>query len=228
MHKAESLGLDAERIEYAALHGLLRAAQGKGPSPIVAMDMAVEGEPTGPDLRRVVALESEALVRIWSGAPDAALAKLEQATGIAERRGDLLRLYLHLGLRGAALLAAGRAEEAGRTLEQAIGMANRIATSVLLPLFAAWRVEAEAMAGSGSAERCCDAHRGAAAANRPWAASVAARALARACLQAGGYEAARTAIHWAIGTQTGLGLACEVERTAGVLHEVSDIEGRAA
>ena len=227
--KADSLGLDAEGIEYAALLGLLRAAQGEGQPAAAAVDGAVaRAERAGTDACLATALEAQGLAQLWNGAPGAALSGLERAAGIAERRGDLLRLYLLGGLRGAALLAADRTVEARRALGQALGTAGRLGTAFLVPLFAAWLAEAEVATGAGSAERCRDTLRRAVAANRPWAASLAGRALARSRAQAGEHEAARSAVYWAIDIQTGLGLACELDQSRKILRQNPGSEGRAA
>jgi tetratricopeptide (TPR) repeat protein len=149
--KAERMRLREEEANAEAAIGILHAVRGDFGTSQDHCRRAVDlAEWLGNERCLSAALQVRAMVGMWRGARDEALADFDKARKIAEEGGDLLRVYSVIGHRGFALAAARRYDEAIAELKLALGMAARLNTKTFRPLFTAWLAEAWAQASSAA------------------------------------------------------------------------------
>jgi tetratricopeptide (TPR) repeat protein len=143
----------------------------------------------------------------------------DTAFELADDSGDVLRLYQIRCHKGHALIRAGRFSEALAELDLALAMAASMDIRFALPLCRAWKawalVEDGNPVAAGAEARA--ALKLAAAANRPWAHSVAHRALASALAapDIADFVGAERAIRSALEQQYAIGL--EFERATSMV-----------
>ncbi len=216
--KAERMRLREEEANAEAAIGILHAVRGDFGTSQDHCRRAVDlAEWLGNERCLSAALQVRAMVGMWRGARDEALADFDKARKIAEEGGDLLRVYSVIGHRGFALAAARRYDEAIAELKLALGMAARLNTKTFRPLFTAWLAEAcfEAGHNEEALRAAREASLMAAEQNQPWARSVALRALARVLAhpEVRDLKGAGRSIRTALADQKGLGIKFETARS---------------
>ncbi len=230
--RARDLGLVTQEAEVSAALGLLYAAQGDFHNADRESEYAISvAENSGHEICLAACFQFRGIVQTWHGALESALGLFGQSAHIAESRGDLGRLYVLKGFRGAALLAGEQFGEAAEELDRAIDLSGRLGTRFLLPFFLVWRAEAALGSGEEAAALalCQDAFLLAGETNQPWAQSLAYRALARAFAQpqARDLYRAEKAIRSAMDAQNGLGLNVELAHSALVHAKILRARGNA-
>jgi DNA-binding SARP family transcriptional activator len=218
--QAHRHGFVTDSIQISAMLGLLHAARGSPGSALAESRAAIDAaSQLGDDRHLALGLQVQGIVRTWCGNPSQALADFDTAFDLANNRGDLLRLYQIRCHRGHALIRAGRFSEALAELDFALAMAARMDITFALPLCRAWKAGALLEAGDPVAAEAEAriALQMAAAANRPWAHSVAHRALAAARAAPGiaDFAGAERAIRQALEEQYAIGL--EFERATSLV-----------
>jgi tetratricopeptide (TPR) repeat protein len=216
--KAERMRLREEEANAEAAIAILHAVRGDFGTSQDHCRRAVDlAEWLGNERCLSAALQVRAMVGMWRGARDEALADFDKARKIAEEGGDLLRIYSVIGHRGFALAAARRYDEAIAELNLALGMAARLNTKTFRPLFTAWLAEAYFEAGHNeeALRAAREASLLAAEQNQPWARSVALRALARVLAhhEVRDLNGAGRSIRTALADQEGLGIKFETARS---------------
>ncbi len=225
----EALGLIVDAAETVALLTVARALGGDLVAAAADAQRALDlAETAACKVSFAAALEAQGLVRLWREDFEAARASFGKALTLAEARGDLPRCYLLGGFAAVALLATGRHEEGLAGMDRALTLAARLGTRFLVPCFKAWAAEAACRRG-GRGDLLAlgrEAFSRATAANQPWAASIASRALALAALRADppDLHEARRSVKWALDTQSGLGLTFEVARSRRVQARVREAQ----
>ena len=190
-------------------------------------------------MSRAEALGSEAImgachfgagvVQLWSGSARPALVRFEAAQAIAEAIGDLPRLYLVKGFCGVAQLAGDRPDDGLASLQEALGLAERLGSRVLLAYFKAalaeaWPDSEDNSAGNALAEAALSL---ANETNQPWARSVALRAKALLLGREHAHQLpdAELAVRRAVVIQRGLQLDVEVARSLAVHAKIARARG---
>ncbi len=226
------LGLASDESENRALLAVIKASRGDLLRGQSESNEAVElAQRAASQAALTAALQAQGLVLLWSGRSHLALGSIDAALRAAQNRGDLLRGYTLRGLRGAALLAEGRHDEAWSALKQANARARDLGTQFLLPFFTAWMAETVCSSGRyGETQPVCEeALRFAQESNQPWAASIAGRALARSLAdpQDEDLAEAERAIGWSVCTQRDLGLDYDLARSLMIQARLFDLKGEA-
>ncbi|HKJ63661.1 MAG TPA: BTAD domain-containing putative transcriptional regulator, partial [Hyphomicrobiales bacterium] len=228
---AHRRGLTVDETVESVMICLLQAANGVADQAIDDAQMAIDRATRLGDSRLLAAaVQAKGIAYTWCGDISGALPAFDKAIKLAASSGDLPRLYSVHGFRGQALVAAGRYAEAGADLDKALIMGEDLNLGFSRPLFLAWKAEALAETGdrSSALPEARTALKVTTAANKPWAYSVALRALACALAHPDVRDlaGAERAIRMALSEQSALGLAFERARSlvayARILHTAGE------
>ncbi len=220
LERANRCGFATDAILVSAMLALLHAARGSADPAQAEARAAIDGATRlGDDRLMALGRQVRGIVRTWCGNPSRALDDFDAAFELANIRGDMLRVYQIRCHKGHALIRAGRFSEALAELDVAMTMAARLEVRFTQPLCRAWKAWALVEDGDPVAARveARAALKLAAATNRPWAHSVAHRALALAMAAPGiaDFVGAERAIRIALEEQYALGL--EFERATSLV-----------